>query len=61
MYCYKCCSFTCVCSDKDSFSIISSCKRCGGTGWVRFISKNDIHDPHSYDGPCPSCSGTGKS
>ena len=47
--------------DKDSsFPKTRRCTVCGGSGWEEFISKNDIHDPASYRGPCRACGGKGE-
>jgi hypothetical protein len=61
MYCIKCYSDPCSCKKDDDvlFPKETKCLTCGGTGWERFISKNDVHDPHSYDGTCRACGGKG--
>lgn len=60
MFCFKCNSFLCVCKKEDnSFTLFTpqkpKCLWCGGTGWEKVISKGDVCDPHSYDGPCRAC------
>ncbi len=42
---------------KPLIPIKRECLRCGGTGWVKEIVRNDQFDPGSYDGPCLSCGG----